>query len=570
MLKTVLTLPIAQREMLVMAKSPAFYRTRLGSSVVLFLFGIGFGLIYHYAGVRAIGEIVQVLAFILITVCMFAGVHLTSDSIAREKREGTLGLLFLTHMSPFQIVLGKLLAHGLAGFYWVLLTIPLLSLLLIVGGMRGVELATLGVAGLNMIFFSSAVGLYASTLNTDRKKAAGTGTWIIMFFWWGLPLLIQLLISLKAPLWLCQWLGVLSLTGVFNSPFAGPRTQLVDSPLVQLLSTHLLGWFFTWMAVSSLKRHWQDQPARAKVRLRDRWKQLSFGKPEVRLRLRQRLLEINPFLWLSSRDRLRPIFLWVLTVLLIGLMIYIFPFGLGAGGLFLSLAITLNLLHKAMIAGTAGHQLVLEQEQGTLEMLISTPLRVEDVLLGQFKAVLRQFKGPVALGFLLQASCIAGFIYLDTGIVASKMATVSFYLSLNALIYLFDLYTLIWVGMWSALIVRDGKNAGGAAMVRVIILPSALFALIIVSISLVHWWMRSPFTPSPELLAPLWFGIGIGNNVAWLLYVRKRLPAKLRTFALRRYSPDQKGSWLNMLTRKMMTRSPEPPLIASLPGRTQN
>ena len=110
---------------------------------------------------------------------------------------------------------------------------------------------------------------------------------------------------------------------------------------------------------------------------------------------------------------------------------------------------------------------------------------------------------------------------------------------------------------------------GGAAMARVIILPCVTFALIFVLGSLGNWWMQVPFTPSPVLLAVLWFALGIGNNVAWLLYVRKRLPAKLHTFALRRYSPEQKSSWLKSLVRKIVSRSPAPPLIASLPGQTQ-
>src|SRR5688572_8884075 len=38
---------------------------------------------------------------------------LTADTISREKREGTLGLLFLTPLKPIGIVFGKSLVHTL-------------------------------------------------------------------------------------------------------------------------------------------------------------------------------------------------------------------------------------------------------------------------------------------------------------------------------------------------------------------------------------------------------------------------------------------------------------------------
>ena len=53
-------------------------------------------------------------AFIL---CLFAGVFLTSDSLSEEKREGTLGLLFLSSLLGSDIVLGKFSALALNAFF---------------------------------------------------------------------------------------------------------------------------------------------------------------------------------------------------------------------------------------------------------------------------------------------------------------------------------------------------------------------------------------------------------------------------------------------------------------------
>ena len=86
-------IPIAQREMLVIAKSAALYRGRISNSILLLLGGIVFSIVYHYAGLRAVGPMIQGIAGVMVIVCLFIGAQLTADSISHEKREGTLGLL---------------------------------------------------------------------------------------------------------------------------------------------------------------------------------------------------------------------------------------------------------------------------------------------------------------------------------------------------------------------------------------------------------------------------------------------------------------------------------------------
>lgn len=556
--------------MLVLAKSPALYRTRLTASLGLLALGIGFAILYENAGLRALGPVVESLAFILFIICMFAGVQLTSDSIAREKRDGTLGLLFLTPLIPFQIVIGKLVAHGLMGFYWVLITVPLLSILLIVGGIEGSTLFVLALAGLNTVFFSGAVGLFVSTLLTKRKKAGAAGTWVIMFFWWGVPLLIAAVQGpnfYKAPPWLIEVMNLFVINGIFSSLFAGPQVRVIPSPWLNILATHLMAWGFVGLAAYYLRRRWQDHPPAAKMNFRERWKQRSLGKPAVRLRLRRQLLDRNPFLWLASRERLRPFWLWVITVLSLIFITFMIPAGADAIGLIAGLTLALSILHKALLASSAGHQLIVEQEQGTLEMLLSTPLAAQEVLRGQLNAVLRQFRGPVALAFLLQ---LGGAVFLllvpELGASLGKSAIVAAGMAVNALIYLLDLYALLWVGMWSAMIVRDPKSAGGNAIARVIVLPCLVFALVVTASSFVSWYWRVPALFPAWLLVPFWFALGIVNDIGWLIYVRRHLPSQLRTFSLKRYSPEEKRSFLQILFGQKNQNTTAPPLLSELPA----
>src|SRR3954471_21180692 len=59
---------------------------------------------------------------------------MTMDCISREKREGTLGLLFLTNLKARQIIFAKVIAHGLRAATLWLAVIPVMALPLLMGG----------------------------------------------------------------------------------------------------------------------------------------------------------------------------------------------------------------------------------------------------------------------------------------------------------------------------------------------------------------------------------------------------------------------------------------------------
>ena len=56
--------------------------------------------------------------------CNLAGVRLTADTLSEEKRNGTLGLLFLTDLRGYDVVLGKMITASLKSFYGVLAVLP--------------------------------------------------------------------------------------------------------------------------------------------------------------------------------------------------------------------------------------------------------------------------------------------------------------------------------------------------------------------------------------------------------------------------------------------------------------
>ena len=90
--------------------------------------------------------------------CLFCGVRLTADCLSEEKREGTLGLLFLTDLKGYDVVLGKLAATSLNSFYGVLAVVPMLALPLLLGGVTPGEFWRMALVALNTLFFSLARG----------------------------------------------------------------------------------------------------------------------------------------------------------------------------------------------------------------------------------------------------------------------------------------------------------------------------------------------------------------------------------------------------------------------------
>src|SRR5258708_37160048 len=104
-------LPVIERELRVCARQPFTYYLRvLGMSALLLtclLFGIN-----HGFGPALGSQLFDRLHLTLFGAIWVLVPLLTADSISRERREGTLGLLFLTRLSATDIGAAKSLAHG--------------------------------------------------------------------------------------------------------------------------------------------------------------------------------------------------------------------------------------------------------------------------------------------------------------------------------------------------------------------------------------------------------------------------------------------------------------------------
>src|SRR5215207_2786464 len=122
-------LPIAERELRTASRAPRTYRGRLIACVI---FGAITGWMFWFSA--KIGNITQIapqtfafIAHMALLMCMFS-CSVTADALSSEKRNGTLGLLFLTDLRGVDIVFGKLAAFGLITFYGLMGVIPILAM----------------------------------------------------------------------------------------------------------------------------------------------------------------------------------------------------------------------------------------------------------------------------------------------------------------------------------------------------------------------------------------------------------------------------------------------------------
>jgi hypothetical protein len=103
-----------------------------------------------------------------------------SDSISRERREGTLGFLFLTDLRASDVVLGKLAAAGLVPLYTLAGMFPAFAVCVLVGGLPAFVFWKGMAALIVTLLFSLSGTLFISSLCEDHRKAFGGATVLLL------------------------------------------------------------------------------------------------------------------------------------------------------------------------------------------------------------------------------------------------------------------------------------------------------------------------------------------------------------------------------------------------------
>lgn len=465
--------PVAQRELREGARRPVNHRLRFLSAVVgtVLLWSI----VANYQGaVERLGvwllgglhAVVLGLIFVIVP-------GLTADCIAREKREGTLGLLFLTPLKAGGIVAGKALVSLLRAFTLWLAVVPILIIPFLAGGVTWVD----AFSALSLEFCATVLCLAAGLLASSVARERNTAFLLAYVFAACLCYLSSLLVALviatqfamffsagvfmgSIPWWRLNWIISPFFTGwdlggwsmiLTRNPGLGRiwKPLCLGSMLLSLLVFYLIARF----AARRINRSWQDKvpSARRESLLR------RYCTPLFQRRFRrkmQRTLDWNPIVWLQQYSWKARLSKWGLCLVFVLVLIGDLR-NLGSDGNYL--------VHRWMLLILAGiytfagvSSFLEEKRSGALELILVTPISVNQLIFGRVWGLWKQFFPSAMImladyavwvvygGYITNEDQLALFIIV-CGFLTLPVFATYFALRLKNLIVA---AVLTWVALW--------------------------------------------------------------------------------------------------------------------------
>jgi hypothetical protein len=173
-------LPLITRELRVRSRQRSFYWLRFGIPLVGILFLVPAMLsVEHGRPSRASAIAFDTLVFGLFFLCSWAGL-LTASAIINERRDGTLGLLFLTKVNAFDVMIGAFGSAGLFSFCALMSFAPLIMLPVLGGGVSGSEAFRKTLVLLDVLLLALAFGLWTPSRGYPRLNHS----WIAVLLFW--------------------------------------------------------------------------------------------------------------------------------------------------------------------------------------------------------------------------------------------------------------------------------------------------------------------------------------------------------------------------------------------------
>ncbi len=532
-------LPIVERELRVAARRRSTWRFRLSAAFLGLTVLAWILLIPDFVSPQRMGKtLFGGLVMTSFAYALLIGIFTTADSVSEEKREGTLGLLFLTDLNGYDIVLGKLAATSINAIYGLMAIFPVMAIPLLAGGVSGAEFTRVILVLSNTMFFSLAIGIFVSATVRDERAAVALTFGLLLFFSAGMPLIGMLeaearrgqmdpFFYVMSPPFTC----VAALENVSRGGTSGLRLFGWSLGVI-----HVLAWLFLGMACYAMPRSWQDKTSgSAMARMFEKWQQVRFGLPEARLAFRRYMLSHNPFAWLAARDQIKSLFLWIF----LGVTALLWFWGYAVYkrqwldvSMCLVTGFTVQTIMKLWLISEACRQFGQDRKSGALELILSTPLSVRHIVEGQLIALRRQFAGPVMVVLAIEFLFMMSTRHED-GTRLAFLAGMS--------IFVADLIAGSWVGMWMAVNSRNLQRASSATMVRILALPwmiyGVMMTLLAISSTMPEWrWITKGLEGPKEerFFIGSWFVISVVVAVGFGVHARQKLLSCFRQAAMRR------------------------------------
>ena len=446
-------LPIAIRELQVTARRAMTYYWRSLSALNAACLTLGFLLAGFSGAVSASSAglmTFQILSGIGYAIAAGGAALATCDCISEERRDGTLGFLFLTDLKGYDIILGKM-ARLSTPVYCLIATFPALGFTMLLGGVSFGDFARIALSLVNTLFFFSALGLLVSARSWDGRAAVSAAMLGVVII--TAPMMAAILgLDLSGP-------GMVLLLptpgGAFLAALYSTAITVSKPPFfLSLAVSHALGWLFIAAASRMVTRHFsrEEPPPPARVR--------PAAGLNPALALHARNMERNPW---------RPVWLLAALVAMIALTAaLISPATWYDIPTFAAIVLGLHAILKFWTANSACRSFPSRRHSGELEILLTTPLDGAAILLGSTTALkhelLRPFLFVAAMDVLLlilgwrKLGIWEGFPFAGA-------------MLLEFLWFIGNLYSLTWVGLWMGLKTASHAKALGRTLFYILFLP---------------------------------------------------------------------------------------------------
>ncbi len=431
---------VLQRELVVQARQRRTYWFRFLTGLALAL-ALGMQLISLGDLARAMGlwragptgaELFATVHTIISVLLLFTAPLIAADSIARERREGTLGLLALTPLRPSEIVIGKVGAHVIRLFSLWLVSVPVLMIPVLMGGVNWVDVKCALAIELSVLCGGLGAGLIATSVAKRWNVAAVLALGLTLLFGQFIATTAGLTVYLQGPSLLrsmdgVPWLGILAAAsgypwavatglanGGFGPTFSTPAQWPAGVPDIILIGAVLAT--ATILLLSVLVAGWRVQrvlrieaagiPDRSALRATAGGRRL-FGR--VREYQRRRWLFENPARWLFAYANFAGLIRWgwgAFVVLTGALALVVGGPGEGSDWSVLVAAQPMLMAIGTSLAAAASFRR--EIEEGTLELLLVTGLPARKLVAGRIGQLWSDSWPAVLLSGLILAAMLIG------------------------------------------------------------------------------------------------------------------------------------------------------------------
>ena len=475
-------LPIAWRELRVASRRTSLFRLRWWAVLLAIFVGlISLAVVaLSRRGANLGNPLFNILTGYAFGLALLSAA-LTADSVSEERREGTLGLLFLTEMKGYDVVVGKFISGAIYASYALLALLPITALPVLLGGVTGAEFWRRALTLVDAMFVALAAGIFVSTFQRNSQRALVSTLGLMLLLVAGLPALAYMAKRNRLISWVAeaQWLSPLTAYSYAADILYARHPGVYWSAF---LGSACVGVCFLFLASLCLPQLWQEGKANGPPRVFGKLWTWNKRERAQTLSIQQReLLSKNPVAWVLKMDSGAPWAAWAVVIAwgtTVAVMLFL-NHPRSAALLLSHYGVTpFGFVFKIIFAFQACRFFSEGRRSGTLEPLLCTPLTDREIIGGQMSALWSSFLWPLVIfcSFLFAPFVVQ----LTTGVFTGDfrpMLTVlgqSFFAGFYSLRLILDLFAVSWFGMGMALSSKKPQLAPALTVLYVLLLPSVI------------------------------------------------------------------------------------------------